>query len=53
MESVQIHHDPVIGHIFGHFVKVNKDKRDEPENCIINNKINWNAIDKQINLLKL
>ena len=40
-------HDLVIGHIFGHFVKVKKDKRDEPDNCIINNKINWNTIDKQ------
>ena len=26
---------------------MNKDKGDEPENCIINNKINWNTIDKQ------
>ena len=26
---------------------MNKDKRDKPENCIINNKINWNTIDKQ------
>jgi hypothetical protein len=26
-ESVQIHHDLVIGHIVGHFVKMNKDKR--------------------------